>query len=318
MSDFEKRMSATRTQLETDASFEKGFDISGSAELFLNELKQNAQNVSDILLKYKITIQSLLLIVFTALAASSALAQTKDSFKDEISTLIELYEKEKESEGIRQNKDAIDELLTRYNQIGVHEFKAKYLEKRTLRADVPFEKQEGFEDMVTCLTHNVFREAGGEPLVGQQMVLYITIARTLSGRAYFGGGSLCDAVRMKNQFSWIFDKRILAQYPTEKQESQFLQLKRYIKDLLSKKTPMDFVNEFNQKYNLNNGTFFYCRKDMWGVGSDGKVFGIKPKDPKKAERLKMSPGVADMFLRLNEVATFGNHAVYSETPPVAK
>lgn len=56
----------------------------------------------------------------------------------------------------------------------------------------------GIEGMaLLCLTLNVFKEARGEPIVGQLAVAFVTINRTKQT------GDVCDTVFAPKQFSWV-------------------------------------------------------------------------------------------------------------------
>lgn len=48
-----------------------------------------------------------------------------------------------------------------------------------------------------CLTLNVFKEARGEPVVGQLAVAFVTLNRTKQT------GDVCEAVFAPKQFSWV-------------------------------------------------------------------------------------------------------------------
>jgi cell wall hydrolase len=63
----------------------------------------------------------------------------------------------------------------------------------------------------TCLALNVYHEARGESLLGQEAVAYVTIARARENIAEFGGPSICSVVFHRNvredgkliaEFSW--------------------------------------------------------------------------------------------------------------------
>lgn len=55
----------------------------------------------------------------------------------------------------------------------------------------------GFELAVMCLALNVFKEARGEPVVGQQAVALVTL-----NRAKAKNGNICGVVFEERQFSW--------------------------------------------------------------------------------------------------------------------
>jgi len=63
----------------------------------------------------------------------------------------------------------------------------------------------GFEIAITCLALNIYKEARGEPVAGQQAVALVTINRTRENGLY---GDLCQTVFEPGQFSWsITDAR---------------------------------------------------------------------------------------------------------------
>lgn len=57
----------------------------------------------------------------------------------------------------------------------------------------------GFEIAVTCLALNVYKEARGEELKGQQAVALVTLNRVASGKYPM---DICKTVFQDKQFSW--------------------------------------------------------------------------------------------------------------------
>lgn len=56
----------------------------------------------------------------------------------------------------------------------------------------------GFEVLLTCLALNIYKEARGEPLIGQLAVAMVTINRAKQ----WENGDICKVVFAKSQFSW--------------------------------------------------------------------------------------------------------------------
>lgn len=58
-------------------------------------------------------------------------------------------------------------------------------------------------DDIRCLTINLFHEAAGEPLKGQELVVQVVInRRNLLGRF---GSNYCEVIKQPYQFSWTLD-----------------------------------------------------------------------------------------------------------------
>jgi spore germination cell wall hydrolase CwlJ-like protein len=55
----------------------------------------------------------------------------------------------------------------------------------------------GIDAALICLALNVYKEARGEPIAGQQAVALVTI-----NRAKLSGRDVCDVVMAPKQFSW--------------------------------------------------------------------------------------------------------------------
>lgn len=64
-------------------------------------------------------------------------------------------------------------------------------------------KHTTISDDIRCLTINLFHEAAGEPLKGQELVVQVVInRRNLLGRF---GRNYCEVIRQPYQFSWTLD-----------------------------------------------------------------------------------------------------------------
>lgn len=55
---------------------------------------------------------------------------------------------------------------------------------------------------LTCLAKNVYFEARGEPIEGQEYVAHVTLNRVLSDKF---PNTICEVVWQKRQFSWTHD-----------------------------------------------------------------------------------------------------------------
>ena len=67
-----------------------------------------------------------------------------------------------------------------------------------LMKDVDFDRVSANE--VLCLAENIYHEARGESLLGQQAVAHVTLNRVADNR---WPDSICDVVYQKSQFSWV-------------------------------------------------------------------------------------------------------------------
>lgn len=56
---------------------------------------------------------------------------------------------------------------------------------------------------ITCLTINLFQEASGEPLKGQELVVQVVINRKNHLKKF--GRTYCEVIREPYQFSWMLD-----------------------------------------------------------------------------------------------------------------
>lgn len=57
-----------------------------------------------------------------------------------------------------------------------------------------------------CLVKNIYYEARGEPILGQEAVALVTINRAKS--TAFKTSNICDTVYAKYQFSWTLNKKL--------------------------------------------------------------------------------------------------------------
>lgn len=153
------------------------------------------------------------------------------------------------------------------------------------------------EEDITVLAHNVYREAGGEPVLGQLAVLQVTIARALDSREEFGDGSIHGTVYKKNQFSWT---RTIDPGADKKMEesSAFKSLKAFIGFALTNRNKSEVVATLATLTGVPATSLFYKRTD-W--------------DEHNPEEKRMSEATKQMFLSFTAVKTIGNHTFYGES-----
>lgn len=257
-----------------------------------------------------------------------------------ISQLILEYEKEFKSvnpytsqaspsaEARKERHDDIAQLLRTYDRFGAREF----VERNYTTGDVTKSLNHEFnKDSMRCLVHNVIREAGSKYEMqagGDWAVIVTTLARAFDpGMRFFGPdqakefGNVCGVVKARGQFSWTFDRRILAQPLAEQQVKHYNHVEEMIVREIGGLTPVQALEKLMEKLRLTEKPFYYLHKDMWGKfdvpRADGTmehvVYGEEPKIREgesqenftiRYNRYRMtSPETARNFKTLNETST---------------
>lgn len=149
---------------------------------------------------------------------------------------------------------------------------------------------------IDILTRNVYREAGGEPALGQLAVLQVTLARALDTREEFGDGSIQGTVYKKNQFSWTrtIDEKADADMEAS---SAFKNLKAFIAFALTNRNKTEVVSVLSGLTGIRPDSLFYKRTD-W--------------DEHNPDEKRMSEATKKMFQSFSVEKSIGNHTFYNE------
>lgn len=140
---------------------------------------------------------------------------------------------------------------------------------------------------LACLEKNIYHEARGEIDEGQLAIAFVTIARAMSKKF---PASICGVVYQNKQFSWTFDRKILAPRPIDGKRAAHI--RDLLKEMVAGQRLADAATLLGMVLDLPSDTLFYKRTD-W-------------------DETKMSKQTAAMFARLKPIKTIGNHTFYAE------
>lgn len=168
-------------------------------------------------------------------------------------------------ESIRYDQLRLEKMIEDIEKSPVQEFGPEYFHEEELK----------------CLTDNVYHEARGEAKEGRYAVIFSTLSRVLD-KNY--PKTICGVVHQPWQFSWTFDKKILAQAINPR---TYLQIATMVAGLMQGRTIDEAAIISGMEAGLPHGSIFYKR-----VGFEG------------------SPKVKEFFSRLQSVGIVGNHEFF--------
>jgi spore germination cell wall hydrolase CwlJ-like protein len=144
--------------------------------------------------------------------------------------------------------------------------------------------QETFsEESLKCITDNVYHEARGEPMAGWAATMLVVFARQ-HDREF--PKSECGVIHQPIQFSWTFDKRILARPIDQK---MYTEVRRFVEAKLKNHTPASALKSLTEELGLPNHTLYY---------------------KKVKEQFTPSPRVQSFFSTLRPVKIIGTHEFF--------